>query len=618
MRRTIFDIEVSPTKSMVGFLDIETNEIKQFQYDETEQIQKYIKQRMLIGYNNISYDNVILTAMLKGKSAKEIYKISVDLIEHDGKHWDYGTVLIDSYIDLIEVVAGSASLKLYGSRLNTKKLQDLPYNPHEKHNKKMWKEVCKYNKNDLRLTKELYEFLQPQLELREKIGNQYKINVMSRSDAQIAEDIFEKELNINKKKIKVARPNYVYWTKPEWISFKSKDITNLVNDLKNTPIEINKKNGQPITPDILNKQRIVINKGVYTVGIGGLHSNEKSVAYVGELGNVDVASYYPSIIINSRLYPPHLGEEWLELYTKIRNERIVAKKNGDKVKSDVFKIILNGSYGKLGSYYSFLYAPELLINVTLTGQYALLMLIEWIEDAGIQVISSNTDGIEVLYKSSKDKSIVKKLVSKWEEMTGYEMEYGFYKALYSRDVNSYIAIYDDHVKSKGFYGEPKIDKNIEYPIVTEAIRKFLFNETPMELTIKQCKDPAQFCVARTVTGGALWSPETYPDTEEYTQYIYDMEHNNKKKNKALEKRNENYQKEFVLLNANKWYLGKVVRYYYSTNGNKMYYKTSGNTVPKSEGCKPMMKLSKKIPKDMDYNKYINLAYTHLEECGYIK
>ena len=47
-----------------------------------------------------------------------------------------------------------------------------------------------------------------------------------------------------------------------------------------------------------------------------------------------------------------------------------------KTTSDTLKICVNGSFGKLGSKFSFLYAPELLIQTTMTGQLALLMLIE--------------------------------------------------------------------------------------------------------------------------------------------------------------------------------------------------------------------------------------------------
>ena len=74
-----------------------------------------------------------------------------------------------------------------------------------------------------------------------------------------------------------------------------------------------------------------------------------------------------------------------------------------------------------------------------------------------------------------------------------------------RDVNSYVAVYEGYVKAKGYYGEPDISKNPQYPIVTEAIRQHLLTGISLEKVIKSCKNPADFCVSRKVTGGALYS-----------------------------------------------------------------------------------------------------------------
>src|SRR5690625_2631930 len=82
--------------------------------------------------------------------------------------------------------------------------------------------------------------------------------------------------------------------------------------------------------------------------------------------------------------------------TEQLKERIALLKDElayQKTQSDTLKISVNGSFGKLGSKYSALYAPDLLIQTTLTGQLALLMLIERMELAGISVRSANTDGI---------------------------------------------------------------------------------------------------------------------------------------------------------------------------------------------------------------------------------
>jgi len=170
------------------------------------------------------------------------------------------------------------------------------------------------------------------------------------------------------------------------------------------------------------------------------------------------------------------------------------------------------------------------------------------------------------------------------------------------------------VKSKGDYGETTIEKNPQTPIVYEAIRTFLLDGTPMEKTIKKCKDVAKFCTSRAVTGGAIWNDIEYPNSSEYEEYLKKIPF---KQNKALCKRNERYQKEFIKLEAEKWVIGKTVRFYYARGGKSMYYKTSLNRVPMTEGCKPMMELKKKVPKDLDYGAYFSLAERYLKDLGYV-
>ena len=137
--------------------------------------------------------------MCSGATCKIVHKGSSMLIEQDIRKWESHEqldieVLVTNTIDLIEVAPQSASLKLYGARLHCKKLQDLPYDPHVDLTREQADEVALYNINDLTTTNDLYNKLKPQLELRHNIGKQYGINVMSKSDAQIAEAIFKEEL----------------------------------------------------------------------------------------------------------------------------------------------------------------------------------------------------------------------------------------------------------------------------------------------------------------------------------------------------------------------------------------------------------------------------------------
>jgi DNA polymerase elongation subunit (family B) len=282
--------------------------------------------------------------------------------------------------------------------------------------------------------------------------------------------------------------------------------------------------------------------------------------------------------LNNKLAPQHLGKPFLVIYKSIVDRRLKAKAEGNLVVNESLKITINGSFGKLGSKWSFLYAPDLMMQVTITGQLTLLMLIERLELAGVSVVSGNTDGI-VTKMLPEQEQLVKDIVADWEFDTDYEMEETCYQGLYSRGVNDYIAVADGYVKTKGAYADPRDKKNVlkinpGNEISTDAVKEFLQNGTPLEHTIKTCKDVSKFVTIRTVNGGAL-------------------------KNGEL--------------------IGKAIRWYYGKYElDAMYYKTSGNKVPRSDGAKPMMELTDTIPEDMDFDWYIEESNKILKNIGYKK
>lgn len=644
MKRYVYDIEVYPNYMCVGFMSDCGNRIKQFEsFDKSlkpiviKRIKRLINRVELVGFNSKGFDDPILTIMLNGADTYEVYENVKKVIDNNFNSWEvYDKLNITkkyNSIDLIEVAAGQASLKLYGARLNCKKLQDLPYEPNTYLTKYEASEVAKYNINDLNVTLALYNKLKSQLSLREDISNKYDIDVMSKSDAQIAEAIFRHELTERGVKVQrsKSKDTYVRYKAPDCVVYRRKDLNNIVDKLEDTTIELSDV-GQPLLPKWIKDTTINIGDTVYNIGLGGLHSQEKQLVVrpkEGEvLGNIDVASYYPSLILDLGLFPEQLTNQFLKVYQNIYNTRLDAKSKKDDSKytkaeqqqfktiDAVLKITLNGSYGKFGSKYSFLYSPHLLLTVTFTGQLYLLMLIEELEYQGFKVVSSNTDGVEILYKKDK-KEQLEKIVSNWEKTTNMKMEYGEYLALFARDVNNYVAVYSNgKAKAKGAYADPNdavpiLSKNIEYPIVFEAIRNYLSKNIPMEETIYNCNDIARFTISRNVKGGAVFYDGELTNTDEYNNHIDKFGY---LKVKAIGARNDKFQKEQVLKSDKAKYLGKVVRWYYSVDGKTIFYKT-GNKVPKSDNSKPMMDLTDDIPKDLDYDKYLQLCEEHLKDLG---
>jgi hypothetical protein len=164
-----------------------------------------------------------------------------------------------------------------------------------------------------------------------------------------------------------------------------------------------------------------------------------------------------------------------------------------------------------------MYSPNLLIQVTLTGQLALLMLIEMLELHGIKVISANTDGI-VKFVHKDQYPLMRQIIQQWEQITGLKTEETRYSALYSRDINNYVAVKtpdekgEVKIKAKGAYFDPRYDpkdkifrfhKSPQSTVCLKAIQNLIAKGEPIEKTIHECRDMTQFVTVRDVKGGAV-------------------------------------------------------------------------------------------------------------------
>jgi hypothetical protein len=422
------------------------------------------------------------------------------------KNWDH--------IDIIDVVPGQASLKVYAGRMGYRKLQELPIDPSASISPEQREVLRQYCINDLRVTDALYRTVEKQVALRVEMGAEYGVDLRSKSDAQIAETVLKSE--IERASNKTLRPPKILdsatfrYLDPKIISFKSASLNEIFSRILDHKFGLS-ANGSIALPDWLKDTRIMVGGSEYQMGIGGLHSCEKSQSvYAGDthiLADFDVASYYPSIILQQDIAPDNMGDDFTTVYKSIVERRIAAKRSGDKVTADTLKIVVNGSFGKLGSKYSALYAPNLLIQTTITGQLALLMLIERVEAIGAKVVSANTDGIVVFAPKTMENALADVMFG-WELDTSYELERSDYVALHSRDVNNYFAVKKDgSVKRKGAFAQAGLMKNPVFEIVSDAVAEHLAGKADYRSVIRSCRDLNKFVMLRKVTGGAVWRGE---------------------------------------------------------------------------------------------------------------
>lgn len=561
----------------------------------------------LVTFNGNGYDMIIISHILKGASSERLKAISDKIIKPDDIDPDDDDEFIPrkietpfNHIDLIEVAPLRGSLKLYGGRMHVPRLQELPIPPSAILTPSECLQVRDYCFNDCDVTQTLYTELEPHIRLREKLGAKIGVDFRSKSDAQLAEELFRQELKRvtgqwpKKPGPQSAVGRVFTYTAPDYARFRSNALGDALGAIQQTPITVGIKGHIDKKNDIEGKVLHIGGKP-YKLGLGGIHSQEKCQAIVASddllVIDRDVIGYYPRLIINNKYAPAHLGDTILTLLEESVDGRTAAKlqmqnmlptdKGYDDIaaEADGGKIKNNGYFGKTSDPWSIFYEPEKMLHTTLTGQISVAMLIEDLEHIGVKVVSANTDGI--VFTCHPNAYIeVEAVFTRWEALTGLKTEETRYKALYSANVNNYIAItMDGKTKAKGWYTEKgsalnsRLSKNPQSLICSDAVKALLSVGTPVENTIRNCTDITRFVTVRNVKGGA---------------------------------------------HKDGYYLGKVVRWYYGGAEGDIRYILTGNKVPDTEGAVPLMQLPPQLPADIDLDWYITKAHAILKDIGYTK
>lgn len=652
----ICDTECFPNFWCIGFLRLSDNKVQVLEHTEDnpidiERLRRIMEFYTIITYNGMSYDFPMIAAVCEGYNNTELKTCNDTIILGNVKYWEaeqaLGVFIPKNWtqIDLIEPQPNAwASLKTLQGRLHGRKMQDLPYEPDQVLTREQMDHVVSYMGNDLEATANVLEALLEPLELRAALSNEYGINFRCKSDSQIGETIIKMRVEQMTGQ-RLSRPSHKTGTTfkfeaPKWLTFRNPELQDIAEKLKTATFIVDSK-GKVKLPTWLDEIKLNINGTDYSMGIGGLHSCESNRALHSDddyvLVDFDVASYYPNIIVGSGLYPAAIGPVFLTVAKNIIVDRVSAKHDAAnteldkyvrataKVRAEGLKIAANGGlFGKLGSIWSSMFAPHLLIATTLTGQLALLMLVDEAEHRGIHVVSANTDGVvfriprvmmgEVV-KTRVTDGPVKELIEWWEGHTGFTMEATPYRSIYNANVNNYIAIKDDgKVKLKGTISNPwrendmrgMLMKNPQMTIVSEAVVDYLTKGTPIEDTINRATDVRKFVTVVNVKGGGVWGKKVHETKTWHEPWT------------------DNYHPMDVVTDvSNSLYLGKVVRYYWSNYGSPIFYKNpderTGNykKVSRTDGCRPLMELPEDnaIPSDINRAAYIEAAKEVLMDYG---
>ena len=404
--------------------------------------------------------------------------------------------------------------------LSIEQLNRLYRNSFERYLHPAWKkEMEEYNNNDVFICCELVRMNQEEIRLRYMISKEYEINVLSASRSTIADKVivklYSKFTGFHPKRFidtkTIRRKIEVSEILSDKIQFSSPQLNDLLQSLHSLVLRGEKG----------EFERTFTYAGTsYTLATGGLHSNEIPAIYVANdkqtIVDRDVASYYPNLIRSLKVCQKHLNPKaWFRIADTIVDERLEHKHLAkDKslnliqrmkhtTAAACLKIVANaGIFGKMGSEKSFLCDKKAMYKVTINGQLFLLMLIERLEDAGIHVISANTDGIVTIVPKGLEET-ADNICHWWEKHLGLELEFTHYSKYVTEGVNSYLTVKTDGKKKFKGRMNPKmyledLSKGYNSPIVAKAVTEYFINGTPVMETLRNSKSILDFCRTQNV------------------------------------------------------------------------------------------------------------------------
>lgn len=478
-----------------------------------------------ISYNGLAFDSQITQYVLlehenwfnlsNEEIANLLYLYAQTLINRDkDKPVDFPEwKLFIKQIDLFKMnhwdnVAKRSGLKWIQYSMDWDNVEDMPIH-HEKDLKTVdeLSVVIRYCINDVISTKKILEVSKEQLILRQKLTQEYGINLYSASETRIAKELFahflSEKTGLRKYELKQLRTrrSHIYLDQCilPYISFVSPEFQELLKFFRGKVVTE--------TKGALNYKVTYRNIDIY-YGLGGIHGAKDSGIYEATPGYTimtsDVTSFYPNLAIRNKLSPAHLDkDDFCSLYEWFFEERKKYPKSDPK--NYVFKIILNSTYGLSNDENSFLYDPQFTMSITINGQLLLTKLFEMLSEGipGSIPLMLNTDGLEMMIPTCFKQKYMD-ICKEWEEMTKLQLEHDEYKKLILADVNNYIAVYDNKDKKPKCKGrfewedqEKKkvsvLHKNKSFLIIPKAIYSYFVNGTNPKEYLQQNRNIFDYC-----------------------------------------------------------------------------------------------------------------------------
>ena len=441
--------------------------------DELEAVYKANKHDIWVGYNSRNYDQYILKAILCGFNPKEVNDF---IIAEGRKGWQFSSLFRNFPLNNYDIFQNNdGGLKsLEGFMGNSIKETSVPFDIDRKLTDAELQETVKYCRNDVEQTIEVFILRKEEFESHLNLIKTFKLplSYISKTKAQLSAIILGAVKQKHDDEFEIEFPN----------TLKVEKYKQIVNWYKNP---LNRDYNKIIETEIAGVPHVF--------AWGGLHGARLQYAGEGYFINVDVASYYPSLMIEYGWLSRNVADP--SKYKNIRETRLKLKAEHNPMQQP-YKIVLNSTYGAMKDAQNAMYDPRQANNVCVGGQLLLLDLIEKLESF-CEIIQSNTDGILIKMPVGKDEdewfNQVDDTCYEWEQRTRMQLEFDEFRKVYQKDVNNYIIVAaSGKYKCKGGYVKKLNSLDYDLPIVNTAVVEYLLHGTRPEETIASCTELKQF------------------------------------------------------------------------------------------------------------------------------
>lgn len=478
---------------------------------------------LLEGFNVKHYDRFILEAVLKGASPEEVKQLNDWIIVQDKQGWDHPFIKDiplpakwrTVQIDLKDDCEQGMSLKSFEAHMGMSIVEssvsfdlDRPLTLDE------MDEVLRYNRYDVDATDKLDDLRQSYLENKISVGALAGISP-------------ERALSMTNAKLSATYLGAVKQTYNDEREYKFPE--NLLSQY--VPTEVlgffEAIHDKSIPDDVVFSRKLQLKIGdcPVSLGFGGAHgailNYQEEETENRIIRNVDVSSYYPNLMVVNGYCSRSIPSS--DTFRQVLEERLKAKKAGDKAKANALKLVVNGTFGATLSDFNDLSDPLHGRSVCISGQLYLMELACHLQEdcPTLKLVQLNTDGIMVSLDVS-DEPAYRSVIGEWQERTHFSLEEDRIKKIVQRDVNNYVEVpTEGPPKIKGVVlvrgvstaGAFKVNNNAV--VVADAVREYLANGTPVEETVNSKTDPLDFqIIARC---GGMYDKVMHQEGDEFVE-----------------------------------------------------------------------------------------------------